>query len=105
MIPAPKPAPRIECPAVMAAMHQLIHGCEYCRRPFPHRFLEVHHIKSRGAGGSDHPHNLIMLDRWHHKEAGRRRIDPDFLSVIARARAATPIGVALINVFLTSSGE
>lgn len=28
--------------------------------------IDIHHIKSRGAGGSDHPFNLMPLCRYHH---------------------------------------
>jgi hypothetical protein len=32
---------------------------------------EVHHWKSKGAGGSDHPYNLLPLCREHHDEVHR----------------------------------
>lgn len=37
--------------------------CLVCNRP-----AELHHIKTRGAGGGDQPFNLIPLDREHHME-------------------------------------
>lgn len=99
MPPAPKPPSRVRAPSVLSAMHQLIHCCEYDTFPRSHRMLEVHHIQSRGTGGSDHPNNLIMLCRHHHDEAGRKRLAPETLAAIARERAATPIGAELLRIF------
>ena len=40
--------------------------CEYCGNP---KNLEIHHIKTRGAGGKDIPENLIVLCHKCHQKA------------------------------------
>lgn len=49
--------------AVLAygASHQ---RCEACGRPAS----EVHHVRTKGAGGDDDPANLLSLCREHHAE-------------------------------------
>lgn len=50
------------------------YSAEYTEYAIEHRFCEVcglpavlpHHIRSRGAGGSDEAHNLLSLCRTHH---------------------------------------
>lgn len=37
--------------------------CLICRK-----LAEIHHIKTRGSGGSDEPYNLVPLCREHHTE-------------------------------------
>ncbi len=62
--------------------------CEYCGKP---GYVEVHHIKSRGSGGSDHPLNLIKLCVAHHREAQEYRIDKYVLvALVARRESVTP---------------
>lgn len=39
--------------------------CLVCKRPPP---SDPHHVKSRGAGGTDEMENLIPLCRRHHVE-------------------------------------
>jgi len=38
--------------------------CCVCNNSNP----DVHHIKSRGSSGSDHPNNLVPLCRNHHTQ-------------------------------------
>ena len=60
MIPKPK---RIADPAAVKAARK--DSCELC---YKHARTEVHHIKSRGAGGDDLPANMIALcPICHHK--------------------------------------
>ncbi len=44
--------------------------------------LSIHHIKTRGAGGSDVPENLITLCQKHHDLAQRYRISVKDLQAI-----------------------
>lgn len=37
--------------------------CIICRK-----LAENHHIKTRGSGGTDDHHNLVLLCRGHHQE-------------------------------------
>lgn len=30
--------------------------------------IDLHHLKSKGSGGEDHPNNLLELCRMHHTE-------------------------------------
>ena len=50
--------------ATYEAFWQAHHRCEACSEPSS----APHHARSRGAGGSDDPRNLLALCRWHHSE-------------------------------------
>ena len=41
--------------------------------------LSVHHIKTRGSGGSDVMENLITMCQKHHDQAQAYRIPPEHL--------------------------
>ncbi len=43
--------------------------CRWCNTPLPDNELAVHHIKSRGAWGSNEPSNLISLCAQCHQAA------------------------------------
>ncbi len=63
--------------------------CEYlgCLEPA----AEVHHIKTRGAGGSDIRPNLIHLCVQHHKQAQEYKIDRLVLvQIVAKREKVTP---------------
>lgn len=42
-------------------MRCLIKGCKNPN-------IDMHHVKTRGSGGSDDENNLMPLCRWHHTE-------------------------------------
>lgn len=43
--------------------------CDYCGTT---QGLEIHHKKRRGAGGSDHIENLVILCHTHHEDVHHR---------------------------------
>jgi len=46
--------------------YQSFEPCLACGEEFTDRMY--HHIRTRGAGGKDEPHNLISLCQKHHNE-------------------------------------
>ena len=69
-----KPIPKIRTLRSLKAIHdyRCTHRhCEWCGRTYA---LQVHHLKTRGAGGAgggDEAHNLIALCYEHHMKAHR----------------------------------
>ncbi len=66
---------------VYAANHR--DYCEVCGQPCSGG---PHHIRSRGAGGSDEDSNLIQLCNRCHEKAQRNRLDADWLRRIVERR-------------------
>lgn len=85
MNPVPKKK-RIKNPELIAELKRKIQGCEYCGTQNSYFGYDLHHIQTRGAGGSDIPSNLIKLCRICHDLAGSRKIPASFLQHIAERR-------------------
>ncbi|MBC7340617.1 MAG: HNH endonuclease [Firmicutes bacterium] len=50
------------------------------------RPAEAHHIRTRGAGGSDDPENVMWLCRRHHREIHSMGRDAFFTQYLGRLR-------------------
>lgn len=81
----PKPT-RVNSQAAIRAARKPF--CEKCGRQASG---EPHHIRSRGAGGSDIPENLIQLCAGCHIEAQEYRIKPAALIEIVARRERKPM--------------
>jgi len=64
-----KPIPKIKTLRSLKAIADFKKTHRHCALCGRTEGLEVHHIKSRGSGGSDEHHNLIRLCRWCHVKA------------------------------------
>jgi len=58
-------------------------ACEICSA----RPAEAHHIRTRGAGGSDDPENVMWLCGRHHREIHAMGRDSFFAQYIGRLRS------------------
>lgn len=77
--PIPKPH-TIRDPELIDEYRALHRKCEVCAST---EQVEIHHIKSRGSGGSDEHNNLIALCWIHHHHAHN---DHTFKEVIRRVK-------------------
>jgi len=89
--PAPKTR-RVVNPSLVRELQGRLHRCENCgverwRTPWP---LDVHHVKTRGAGGGDTLDNLVLLCRLCHGEAQTYRIPRGTLLEITARRTSDP---------------
>lgn len=69
--------------------------CQVCNRPGP---SDVHHWKTRGAGGTDDLENLVSLCRNHHMEfhsTGRKTFWHKHKEAIKLSRAR--LGIKLLK--------
>jgi hypothetical protein len=55
----------------------------YCQICGSRKALEVHHIKTRGAGGSDEPENLVLLCHYHHRLVQDHLLDLDSVELLS----------------------
>ena len=61
--------------------------CRYCGTPYPNGGINIHHLRSRGAGGEGHPRNLICLcpfchARVHNGDMRIKKACEDYLNEI-----------------------
>jgi hypothetical protein len=82
---------RIRDKALLAEMHQKA-ICEVCNRPRP---VQVHHIRTKGSGGSDHRLNLLAVCTDCHSAIhfggltveDRRKTRIDLYEIVSRREA------------------
>lgn len=83
MLQKPK---RVRNPKAIAAIRKPY--CEVCGRP---AYGEPHHIITRGAGGPDHPFNLIQLcGSCHYEKVPAGKLSREYLfRIVARREGKT----------------
>lgn len=64
--------------------------CEWpdCRSKASEKWMDPHHIETRGSGGPDTDENLIALCRYHHNLAHTGKLPKKILALIAAERDA-----------------
>jgi len=67
---------------MLAKFCERIGECELCHLTGVK--FEPHHIKSRGAGGTDDPSNILVCCRLCHEDVQHHRVSPE---VVAQALA------------------
>ena len=77
--PIPKPH-TVRDPELIKAYRYHHRKCEICGST---KQVEIHHIRSKGAGGSDEHHNLIALWWKHHVKA---HSDVGFRGLVRRVK-------------------